>query len=296
LTNGAFKAFQINGTAGQVLHVGVNGNVRLQVIDPEQIPVSPIVVMPGTLNVALTKTGAYTMGLTGLGDAAIGLFLSAASGSPALNAPIPAQSQAVEIPTAPLSVSFPSKGDPSAPAGYTFEARAGQTLTLTLTGFVVPFVSLPDGNTLLPDTDAVTHQWKFFLPETGKTTLVLTGSGPVSVTARVEPLAGTTALPAAAQGATPILINAKNPMIRFNTVFSADRPQTYAAHLQANQILIISASGAAGVAKLSGPNGSSVELTHSLYSTEWSAPIPQEGDYTIVLAGSGPAVVQFFIP
>lgn len=296
LTNGIFKAYQLNAAAGQILHIAVNGSLNLQVLDPAQNPASPVVVMPGYLNVAITSTGPHTIVLTGLGNATIGLFLPAA-GDPALNAPVPSQVQAVQIPAVPLSVSFPSKGDPSAAVGYAFEAQAGQTLNLSLTGDVVPFVVTPDSNVVVPDTDPVTRQWSFFLPESGKTSLVLLGNGAISVTAKISP-AQTAAPLATAQpkGAVPILINAGNPGTMLNTVFTVNQPLTYVAHLTANQVVTLTISGMAGITKISGPGDSDVELVHSMYSTQWRASISQTGDYTFVLAGSGPATIDFYIP
>ena len=297
LNNGIFKAYQINATAGQILHIAVNGNVNLQVIDPGQNLVSPIVVMPGYLNVAIPTTGVYTLGLTGLGDVTVGLYLSASTGAPAPNAPAPSQVQAVQIPVHPLSVSFPSKGDPSAPVGYSFDAQAGQTLSLLLTGNVAPFMVAPDGNVIIPETDPVTHLWQFFLPESGKTTLVLLGTGAISVTARIIPSQAVTPLATVQpNSAIPILITAGNQMITLNTVFTANQPVSYVAHFTANQIVTISITGSAGVTKITGPGNTDVAFTHSMYSIQSNVQFSQDGDYTIVLAGSGPSTINFSIP
>ena len=297
LNNGIIKAYQMNATAGQILHIAVNGNVNLQVIDPAQNPASPIVVMPGYLNVAMTTTGTYTIGLTGLGDATMGLYLSGATDTPPSNAPSPSQVQAVKIPTTPLSVSFPTKGDPSAPVGYLFEAQAGQTLTLLLTGNVAPFVVAPDGNVIVPDTIPVTHEWRFFLPESGKTSLVLLGTGAISVTAKLSPAQTATLIPTVQpKSAIPILITAGNPLITLNTIFAANQPVAYVTNFSANQIVTISITGWAGVTQITGPGNSVVALTHSMYSTQWVVPISQAGDYTIFLAGIGPSTINFSIP
>ncbi len=298
LNTHVIKAYQFQGKAGQILYIGVNGKSNLQVFAPSKAAISNMMVMPGYLSLALSETGAYTIGLDGLGNTVMSVYLPGANANLASAAPVPDKVQPVVLPQMPFTVSVDTKIDPSAPAGYSFQGQAGQTLSLLIyQGNTVPVVIGPDGNTLEPDIDMFTGLWQFSIPESGTHTLVLYGSGLVIVTLKTTSLpSGTPAANPPAGSGARIAIPAGQTSLTFSTYFDATKPQSYVLNVPNGLQLSMEISGNAQISQISGPGNTNLVLNHSQYSSVWSALVSQPGDYTIVLAGSGFAQLTFTVP
>jgi hypothetical protein len=296
LAGDSSAAYQFTAVSGQTLHVAVNDvrSVNVQVFGPNLNPLSQKVSMPGRLNVLLTESGTHYVVMNGLGDATLSLYLAGPNDSPASGAPLTGSFQTVELPVMPYSVSFPTRLDPAVAQGYAFNAQGGQALTLELSGNLTITLIGPDGNTLIPDIDDFDHKWHFYLPESGQYRMIFLGTGAVSVTVRITAPGGTT-LPSAKPGNAPVLLTKANPSLVFSTSFVANQPQTYSIHLESGQSFSVNATGNAGVTTFSNASNTAPEMTHTDWSDRWSTVIQQTGDYTVVLGGAGPSVVNFTV-
>ncbi len=289
-------AYQFEASAGQNLYLSVAGTANIQVFSPSQVPLTPIVVMPGMINVQLPENGSYVVVLQGLRRITFNVYLTSSASNPASGALLPEKLHAVTIPTLPYSVTLDTRLDPSTPAGYSIQATAGQILTLTLNGDVVPAVIAPDGNTLVPDPDLFSGKWNFALIETGEYGLALAGNGIVAV--KVEMTSpGTASLPTLQPGSgNRIVIPENETSIELSTSFVADKSQTFVLNAPAKHQLIVTATGNAGIVQVTGPDQKPVSTVHSQLVPTWSLTLDQAGDYTIVVAGDGPSVLTFSIP
>jgi hypothetical protein len=288
-------AYTIQAKAGQVVQIAVNGETNLQVFGPNKNPVSNVMVMPGYVSLTLADAGTYTIGLDGLGKVIMSVYLPGASDNLASAAPVPANAAPVAVPAMPFSVFVESKLSPGVNAGYTFNGKAGEMLTLAMQYNVVPVLLAPDGNTLVPDTSAIDHSWLYALPEDGSYTLVMLGTSYSIVQIKVTAMPTATAA-AAPSGATRIAIPSGKTSVSFRTYFTANKSQTYVINSGNGLSMTVSISGSAQISKMTGPDGKDVAPVHSLLSGDWSAKLGQSGDYTLVLSGSGPSTITFTIP
>jgi hypothetical protein len=289
-------AYQLQAKAGQVLNIAVNGETNLQVFGPNKNALSNIIVMPGYFSLVLPDTGTYTIGLDGLGNTIMSVYLPTASDNLASAAPLPAKVSAVKVPAMPFSVFVESKLAPGVTAGYSFGGQAGETLTLALQYNVVPVLLAPDGNTLIPDISSFDHTWLFSLPEDGTYNLVLLGTTYAIVQIKVTALPTAGAAAAAPSGSTRIVIPVGAKSLTFNTYFDPSKPKTYIINTGNGLSMTISISGSVAISKMTGPDNTVVVPGHSMFASDWSASLTKGGDYTLVFTGSGPSTLTFSIP
>jgi hypothetical protein len=289
-------AYQLQAKAGQVLNIAVNGETNLQVFGPNKNALSNIIVMPGYFSLVLPDSGTYTIGLDGLGNTIMSVYLPAASDNLASIAPVPANVSPVKVPAMPFSVFVQSKLSPGVTAGYSFGGQAGETLFLALQYNVVPVLLAPDGNTLVPDISSFDHTWAFSLPEDGTYSLVLLGTSYASVQIKVTGLPSAGAAAAAPSGSTRIVIPVGAKSVTFNTYFDPSKPQTYVINTGNGLSMTLSITGSVAISKMTGPGSTTVVPVHSMFASDWSASLAQAGDYTVVLTGSGPSTLTFSIP
>ena len=289
-------AYQFDAALGQNLYLTVAGTANIQVFSPSLFPLTPIVVMPGMINIQLPESGSYILVLQGLRRITFNIYLTSAASNPASGAPLSDQIQAATIPVLPYSVTLDTRLDPAAPKAYSFDAQAGQQMSLTMTGDVAPVVIAPDGNTLVPDPDLFSGKWNFSLIETGQYALVLAGNGVVAV--RVQMTALSSALQPTLQpnSGVRIAIPEGKTAINLSTNFVSGKTQTFVLNAPAKHQMIITVTGNAGVVQIIGPDQKPVSAVHSQIVPTWSVSLDQEGDYTIVIDGNGPSELTFSIP
>jgi hypothetical protein len=291
-------AYQFTAPAGQIVYLAVAGSTNLQVFDPKQLPVSKNVIMPGYLSLQLAEAGTYTVVLQGRANTVtFSLYLPPANSNLASAAPLPEKPQAMDLPVLPYTVNLPSRLEVGVPQAYTFAAKAGQVLSLVVTGTLTVTVIAPDGNSLPADTDSIETPWIFTLPESGTYNLVLLGSGVVNVTSRLSAAPAGTPLAAPQAGSsTPILIAPGQTSISLRAYFTANKSQTYVVRLPAKQVLYVNTTGSAQVSQISGPDQKPLAVNHAESSLRWSANIAAAGEYTVTLSGSGLANLTFSVP
>ena len=252
--------------------------------------------MPGMLNIQLPESGSYILVLQGLRRITFNVYLTTAVSNPASGAPLSDKIQAVTIPVLPYSINLDTRLDPTAPMGYSFNAQAGQQMSLTLTGDVAPVVIAPDGNTLVPDPDLFSGKWNFSLIETGQYALVLAGDGIVAVKVQMT-APSTVSLPdLQPDSGVRIVLPEGETAINLSTSFVSENTQTFVLNAPAKHQLIITVTGNAGVVQIIGPDQKPVSVVHSQIVPTWSVSLEQEGDYSISIAGDGPSELTFSIP
>ena len=289
-------AYQFDAAAGQNLYLTVNGTANIQVFSPSQVPLTPIVVMPGMVNIQLPESGTYILVLQGLRRITFSVYLTTATSNLASGAPVIENMQAATIPVLPYSVYLETRLDPAMPTGYSFDAQAGQIMSLTMTGDFAPVVIAPDGNTLVPDPDLFSGKWNFSLIETGSYSLVLAGNGFVNIRVQMTP-PSTATLPDLQPGSgVRIAIPESETSVNLSTSFTAGITQTFVLNAPANHQMIVNVTGNAGVMQVTGPDQKPVNTVHSQIVATWSFSLVQAGDYTIVVGGSGPSELTFSIP
>jgi hypothetical protein len=289
-------AYQFDGTTGQNLYLTVAGTANVQIFSPSMAALTPSLVMPGMVTVQLPENGTYTLVLVGLRNITFNVYLTPANSNPASGAPLADKMLTATIPAKPYSVYLDTRLDPAAPTGYTFDAQAGQKLSLTLTGNVAPVVIAPDGNTMVPEPDLFSGIWDFSLVETGQYSLVLAGNGVVAVRAQLTAPSTATLPTLQPNSGIRIAIPESDTSIDLSTSFITDKSQTFVLNAPANHQMIITVTGNAGVVQVTGPDQKPVDLIHSQIVPTWSLSLDQAGDYTIVVAGNGPSQLTFSIP
>ncbi len=127
-------AYQFDATAGQNLYLTVAGTANIQVFSPKMDALTPSLVMPGMVAIQIPESGTYILVLQGLRKITFNVYLAPATSNPASGAQLADNVQAATIPIMPYSVTLDTRLDPAAPSGYSFDAQAGQKLSLTMTG------------------------------------------------------------------------------------------------------------------------------------------------------------------
>ena len=276
------EAYQFEAAAGQNLYLTVAGTANIQVFSPSLLPLTPIVVMPGLLNIQLPESGSYILVLQGLRRITFNVYLTTPDSNPASGAPLTGKIQAVTIPVLPYSINLDTRLDPTAPMGYSFDAQAGQKMGLTMTGDVAPVVIAPDGNTLVPDPDLFSGKWNFSLIESGQYSLVLAGNGVVAVKVQMT-APSAVSLPDLQPGSGErIVLPEGETAINLRTSFISGKSQTFVLNAPARHQMIITVTGNAGVVQILGPDQKPVSVIHSQIVPTWSVSLED-----VALLGGG---------
>ena len=308
LQNGAVTAFQLGALNGQRLFISIDGNASMQLYDPNLHPLSGILSAINPVQISLSQNGTYYIALQGSGPVVMSVYIPPVGGNQNVAAPIPAQLNPIQFQTGASSASFSVNASPSVPIGYTLNVQAGQTMTVVTTGNATFTLLGPDRATMIPSGNAPTHQWVYPLTQAGQYTLVMFGTGPVTVTVTIPPVGSPqptvqptvqpTSQPTSNPGtgnATRINIPAGNASVTLNASLTAGTPKAYVLRILAGQTLYVSTTGVVDVTIYS-PSNTVLTSGHARFPTRWAAPAVETGDYTFVVSGSGTSTLVFYIP
>ena len=288
LQPGVPAAWQIQAGAGQHLFIAVNGNAKYQVYGPDGEKLSAVLAVPGPVDVLLDRAGTYSVAVSGEGEATISLSLLPAGAA----SPLPANLKMVDLPesAAKAGVSFSMAS--GQPQGFTFTGLNGQTVAVKTGGHATVMLVTPDNVPVVP-ADAAPGQWSYDLPEGGRYTLALFGSGLVQVRLQSSPVPGgvPTAIPRPAT-AERVAFSGSDLTATVNVALTPGAPRAYVVSARQGQMVTVLAGGQT-VVSIYGPGGGSLTLDHPSYTNGWSTQAYQTGDYTVVVAGSGPTTLTF---
>ncbi len=178
------------------------------------------------------------------------------------------------------------------PQGYVLNISAGQTLFVTASDGTRVSLMGPNG-TAVPVAGWVGDVWQFAIPANGDYTVILSGVGKVSVIFNIPPLSSGAPIPmptsvqriSFARGGTSAEINMS---------LSPADPQGYVLGVSAGQTMVLYTLGSVNFVVLD-PDGGWLTPINS--ATSWAEyAIPRNGDYTIVLQGSGDIYLSVTIP
>lgn len=302
---GQVQAYQLGASAGQRMFITTNGNVRLQVYDPNSNRITGVENAVNPLQVELFQTGIYVIALQGEGVGSLSIYIPPLTGNQTRPAPVPGFLQTIRFQLGESSTSFRVNAIGGMPIAYTLNALAGQQMMVMSNGGATFTLLAPDQN-LVPSDPAPANQWSFSLPQIGDYTLILQGSGPVDVTIRIPPLTSPapTATSQVPVTGNPIPIPSNITRVSFargnasavvNANLTPGTPQAYVLEIMAGQTLFVSTNGQVDVT-IYGPGNVVLANGHSDIPNRWSAFASQSGDYIFVISGSGASRIEFYIP
>lgn len=308
LQTGGVQSYQLSARNGQRMFITTDGNVELQLYDPNRQPLSGILTPVNPTQISLSQTGTHYIVLQGQGAVTMSIYIPAPGANQNIPAPIPARLNTIRFQRGATSTSFTVNASPGTPLGYTLNVRAGQQMTVTTNGNAAFTLLAPDGATMIPTENMPARQWRFPLSQNGNYRLILLGSGTVNVNIGIPALSGTqpTITPTSPPAATPTVVPlpGSSTQVTFapgnaSTVLTASLtagvPQAYVLSLQAGQTLYVETTGSVDVT-IYGPGNSVLTSGHARFPRRWSAAANQSGDYTFVISGSGTSRLTFFVP
>ncbi len=178
------QAYVVRASAGQRMMLSANGDLSLQVYDPQGNRLTGVMVQPGPWPVTVSQDGDYSIALMGGGPVSLTVSLP-----PLVPATVPAPQR---IGFAPGATSVTVKTDLSQDVwkAYALPVEVGQTMFIGMQGSASLSVLNPEGSAMSP-LSFTPGQWQFGLPEVGAYTVLLLGQGPVTLTVTVPPLSTT---------------------------------------------------------------------------------------------------------
>lgn len=305
LQEGQVQAYQLEALAGQRMFITTNGNVRLQVYDPNGNRITGVQNAANPIQVPLFQSGNYGIALQGEGLGSLSVYIPPLTGNQTRPVPAPGLLQTIRFQTGESSTSFRVNAVGGTPIAYTLNALAGQQM-MVITNGGATFALLAPDQSPVPSDAAPANQWSFSLPQSGDYTLILQGSGPVDVTIRIPPLSAPapTATSQVPVTGNPIPIPANITRVSFsrgnasavvNANLNAGTPQAFVLEILAGQTLFISTTGQVDVT-IYGPGNQVLSNGHSDTPNRWSAFAGQTGDYIFVISGSSASRIEFYIP
>ncbi|NLG97248.1 MAG: hypothetical protein GX491_07805 [Chloroflexi bacterium] len=314
LQTGVVQSYQLSARNGQRMYITTDGDVELQVYDPNRQPISQVLTPVNPAQIILNQTGTYYIALQGQGAVTMSVYIPAPGANQNIPAPVPARLNAIRFQRGATSTSFTVNASPGTPIGYTLNVRAGQQMTVTTNRNATFTLLAPDGVTMVPSETLPERQWRFPLSQNGSYRLILLGSGSVNVNISIPALSGTqpaatpTSTPAASTTptatATVLPLPSASTRVTFapgnaskvlTATLTSGVPQAYVLSLQAGQTLYVETTGSVDVA-IYGPGNTVLASGHAQFPRRWSAAAAQSGDYTFVISGSGTSRLTFYVP
>ncbi len=177
-------AYVMSALAGQRMILTANGDLSLQVYDPQGNRLTGVMVQPGPWPVTLPQDGDYSIVLMGGGPVSLTI-----STPPLAPATVPAP-QRISFAPGATSVSINADLSQGVWQAYVLHVAVGQTMFVTTQGSASLNVLDPEGSSMLP-LSFTPGQWQFGLPGVGDYTILLLGQGPATLTVTVPPLSTT---------------------------------------------------------------------------------------------------------
>jgi len=288
LVAGQPRGFTLRIAVGQTLYITFTGDASAGVLGPGDVQLADMAPGPGPRAVGIPRTGSYTVVLAGQGNVSLSVYIPPAGAGGALPVPFPARPERVYFAGGETSYTASVTLTPPATYGYVLGISAGQTLYVTTAGAVTVYLTDVARN-LVAGTPVAAGQWHFAIPRTGDYVLILSGRGPVTATMHIPPRVPT---PVPAQ--QRVLFGRGNTSAAFSTYLRAGTPRAYVLGAAAGQTLYVSTFGKASVLVLD-PAGRVLGSSMTPYGA-WCTHLPAAGDYSVILTGSGPVSVTFYIP
>jgi hypothetical protein len=289
LALGESQGFVLRVAAGQKMYVTKMGNASVVVLDPQDVVLIGATSAVGPWGFWTTKAGDYTVVLSGEAYVFLTIYIPPLGSNAQTPVPLPFYRQRIRF--APGSTGYYLSQDlaQGQPAAFTLGISAGQQLNVwTKVNVTVALLDLQD-DALLPVIPSPA-QYQFSIPQTGDYTLVLLGSGTVSVFINIPPLTGS---PPPPQGAQRVVFA---PGTDSTTIYPDLVPgtgQSYVLGISRGQTLyVFTSEGTTFV--VYDPQGNRIA-----YSNWWGGftyNIVSDGDYTVTFYGQGPASIRFQIP
>lgn len=208
--------------------------------------------------------------------------------------PSPAESTRIQFAPGTTAYTFTTNLSQGTSQSYVLGLAANQVLYVLQSSTASIQVFGPQG---IPLAAATTQAgpWGVAIHQTGDYTLVLLGQGNVSVSLYVPPL-GASAHPAVPLPFyTPRISFALGTTgLSFGQDLAQGSPAGYLLGISAQQQLTVTTRGNMTAALLD-DHGDAL-LPSILAAGQWQFSIPQTGDYTLVLLGSGPEFLSINIP
>lgn len=289
LQPGVSQGYVLWVAAGQMMYITKTGYASVQVLDPREIELVGPSTPAGPWGVQMTMTGDFMLVLSGQGVVTLSIYIPPLDSSPEPPVPLPSYSQRIRFAPGSSWFYFNANLANGLPAGYLLGISAGQLLEVQTEGNVTAAVLDPYGSELIP---VMTHpfDWVFSIPQTGDYTLLLLGSGPISITINIPPLGSP--LPPRLPVAQRINFAPGTSSLTTTSVVQEDGP-AYVLRIARGQTLYIS-TGIGPKLSLYDPEGNEVASGNGWEG--FSYYIPVDGDYTVILHGQGQTEITFQIP
>jgi hypothetical protein len=291
-------AYQVTAQAGQQMFITIDGNASFTLYDPNRAAMNGLQQALNPVKFDLPINGPYTIALFGTGPVTMSLFIPPAGTTSDTAAPIPTTFAPIQFAPGATSDTFTPNLPYGAPFAYSIQAQAGQQITVTTSGGVIPFLFDPNRKEVY-SAQAPIHQWIFApLTLTNTYIMVLEGSGSSTVTVSIPPLnvPSTGGTPIPLPGApTRVTFAPGNASYSLSVPLTAGQPRSYIINVQAGQTLYVSTTGSVDVT-IYGPGNNVLASGHSNFPDRWSVNAATTGDYTFVIAGSGTSNLTFYVP
>lgn len=282
---------------GQQLDMSSSGDITLLVLDAKNNILPMITPDRGMWQVPVPQSGDYRLILLGNGQTTLTINIPGLSSSASANSLLPNTRTRLTIPPGENSTTITTTLSVGAPQGFVLRVQQDHRIFVVSSSDTVTVTLLdPSNQPINVDHAAESDLWSAGISNTGDYTLVIAGQGNVSLTVYVSAPEQNPPGPITPPSkTTQINLPSGNASTTFSTTLTALQTQGYMLRLQKGQQLYIIASGNASVGVLD-PNGSALAVDHPAKSSIWSITIPETGNYTVVLSGTGSTTVTVFSP
>jgi hypothetical protein len=184
LAQGAPQAFTLAAGKGQLVSVIASGNTTLSWLAPDGSLLLPTLAIPSQWQFALPQTGTNTLVFIGQGQVTVTITIPPAALS--AGAVSPATRARVSFAPGDAATTFSTTLASGSPQGYSLTVMGGQRIYIAATGQAQVQVLGP-GDTRLKTLGGV-GLWAVDAAQTGDYTVVVFGTGAITVTIFVPPL------------------------------------------------------------------------------------------------------------
>lgn len=295
LKQGEAQGYTLTVLAQQRMYITASAGTTVVLLNQADRFVAPTSTRMNSLEYLIPSSSDYTIVLQGVGKIYVTIYIPPLPGTVVL--PVPVSLQRITFAPGGTSASFTATLVQNAPQGFVLRVMAAQHVIVSATGNPTLTVLDPDDNLLTPVT-ASPGNWEIAIPRTGDYTLVFQGAGSVSITVTIPPLPGSTPqqvpTPATRQRIT-FSPGTTGTSVQVN--LASGQSVGYMLGALANQtVSLVLNNPAVTLIMLDPSNHLLVPVSSGEAAGRWEYRLPANGDYMIVVQGSGQATLSIEIP